>query len=77
MRKYRENYRAEVRPRSKEQIQDDLVVAFDEIGALKTKLWVVTSALTGCCGIIVWMANQLVSCWGVVHAATTASKLVH
>lgn len=59
------------------KMREDLVVAFDEIGSLKTRLWVVSGALTGCCGVILWLANQLVSCWGVVHAATAASKLVH
>lgn len=71
---YRDKYRSSVRPRSPEQLQDDLVVAFDQIRSLKDRLWVVTGALMGCCGVILWLANQLMSCLGVVHAA---SKVVH
>ncbi len=75
MRRYRENYRSERHERSKEQLQDDLVAAFDKIGSLETRLWVVTSALGACGGVIAWLATQLMNCLGPAHQV--ASKLVH
>jgi len=55
-------------------LRKDVVVAFDKIQSLKTRIWVLTGALTCEGAIILWLANHLYSCLAVVQAASAASK---
>ncbi len=61
--------------RSKQQLQKDLTIAFDQIHELKCrmrsqKLWnrVQGSALVISGGVIAWLASHLYDCISAVHA---------
>jgi hypothetical protein len=52
----REQYLAE---RTPEQIQQDLIAAFDHIELLGVKIWILTGVVIAQTGVIAWLANQL------------------
>lgn len=71
-RKYREYYLKT--ERTAEQQRKDLVIAFDELHELKCKMrglklkvWVLSGALLGLCGVSGWLANSLMSCLQAVR----------
>lgn len=55
----REHY---LEKRSPAQLLEDLRHAFDEIGALKIKIWILTGAVLAEAGAVKWLASALLSC---------------
>lgn len=68
----REHFRSQ--PRSLEQLQLDLLRAFDELRTQKLKTWVMGGALAAEGAVILWLANQWAACIGMVHEV---AKLGH
>jgi hypothetical protein len=52
----REQY---LRERTPEEIQEDLVAAFDHIELLGVKIWILTGVVIAQTAVIAWFANQL------------------
>lgn len=63
---WREAY---MRHRSPEEMRRDLVEAFDRIGQLQTRLWVLGGVVVGEGAVIGWLATSLLSCIELSHKA--------
>lgn len=60
--------------RSKQQLQKDLTIAFDQIHDLKcakrnlkNKIWVLGGALTALAAVTGWLANHLFDCLALIR----------
>ena len=62
--------------RTPDELAEDLIYAFDKVESCKTKIWVLTGALTAQTAVIAWLADQLMACVKGEHVLHAALRLV-
>ncbi|SRR5229473_81461 len=53
--------------RSLDELRADAVLAFDQIGSLKLKVWILIGAVTAEGAVISWLATALLACINELH----------